>query len=77
MNWKIWVIFGLTLQFLAVIPAALLALLPERVHHNHEFGLITALEKRAGRTDWVCVLSGFLLIGFGAACQAVGVVLSL
>lgn len=80
--WKMWVILGLGLQVFGVIPAAVLILTVEETVYKGEGGATgdTGIPVREtyepGRREWWCVLTGFLLVSAGAACQIVGVVVS-
>ncbi len=72
MAWKTWIVLGLVLQVLAVIPPALLVLPTSRATFSQEHGVVVAMKDKAGSREWLLILGGFGLVAAGSICQIVG-----
>ena len=72
MAWKTWIVLGLVLQVLAVIPPALLVLQTRHIPFSQETGVVVAMKDKASLREWSFVLGGFSLVALGAICQIVG-----
>ncbi len=81
--WKLWIISGLGLQVLAVLPPLLEAFQPKfKVNYGEGTGpdkpggVITGIDTRVHPAQWTPSLLAFALIAAGGVCQIRGLILS-
>lgn len=56
-TWKLWVLWGLVVQVIGVIPPAIITQLPTKAKFNQEVGVVVAIEDKPDRKQNVQLVS--------------------